>query len=254
MESVKELRQICRRQDVTKPGITVRVIRFFSIYFTWLFLHFKFLTPNFVTVGSTIIFIAGGFCYILGEYWLNIVGLLLIWMGVILDYTDGEMARYCRAPIKDSNPEKYQKLQTIGTALEGLTHDVKYAALFVPLAIGASFSFPYPVFLFFLGFSASMAEVLGRLTKLRYIHNILPIQTEKVYLAMGEKKFYAKQNKWRKMIDKTFNGTTGIATWLIFATLIDKVYLIVIFYGVLYPMIYSVLLYKQYKGYKKLLI
>ncbi|MFH1780855.1 MAG: CDP-alcohol phosphatidyltransferase family protein [Candidatus Nealsonbacteria bacterium] len=252
MESIKELRKICRRSDVTKPGILVRIIRFFSIYFTWFFLHFKKFTANQLTVFSTVIFTAGVFCYIKGDYTWNIVGLLLVWIGIITDYSDGEMARYQRASLEKTNPNQFNKLQVQGTSLEGLTHDIKYAVLFVSLALGNYSSFPYPMLLLCLGFAASMAEVLGRLTKLRYIHSILPIQTEKVYLAMSENKFYAKQNRLRKTIDKTFGGTTGIATWLTLATLLDKVYLIVIFYGVLSSMVYLVLLYKQYKGFQKL--
>lgn len=252
MESVKELRKICRRADVIKPQIIVRIIRFFSIYFTWFFLHFKKFTANQLTVVSTVIFVAGVFCYIKGDYSWNIAGLLLIWLGIITDYSDGEMARYQRASLEKSDPNKFAKLQMKGTALESLTHDIKYGALFASLALGTYASFSYPTLLLFLGFSASMAQVLGRLTKLRYIHSVLPVQTEKVYLQMSENKFYAKRSSLRLLIDKTFGSTLEIVAWLSLATILDKVYLIVLFYGILFPMIYSVLLYKQYKGFQKI--
>lgn len=251
MESIKELRKICQRADVAKSGTVARIARFFSIYFTWFFLHFKRFTANQMTVFGTIIFVTGVFCYLKGDYSWNILGILLVWLGIITDYSDGEMARYQRAFLEKTDPNQFNKLQIKGTTLESLTHDIKYAVLFISLALGNYASFPYPTLLIFLGFAASMSEVLNRLTKLRYIHSILPVQTEKVYLGISENKFYAKQNRLRRIIDKTFSGTTGIVTWLTLATVLDKVYLVVIFYGILSPMIYSVLLYKQYKGFQK---
>lgn len=251
MESIRELRKICRRSDIVKPGILVRIVRFFSIYFTWFFLHFKKFTANQLTVLSTAIFVAGVFCYIRGDYSWNMVGILLIWVGIITDYSDGEMARYQRHSLEKKDPAQFSKLQTKGTALEGLTHDIKYGVLFASLALGTYTSFPYPTLLLILGFAASMTQVLNRLTKLRYIHSILPVQTEKVYVEMSEGKFYAKRNPLRLFIDKVFGSTLEMTAWLTLATILNQVYLIVIFYGLLFPAIYLVLLYKQYKGFQK---
>lgn len=251
MESIKELRKICRRADVVNPGILVRIVRFFSIYFTWFFLHFKKFTANQLTVFSTIIFVAGVFCYIKGDYVWNLVGLLLIWLGIITDYSDGEMARYQRASIEKNNQALFSKLQMKGTALEGLTHDIKYGVLFASLSLGTYTTVPYPTILLILGFGASMTQVLNRLTKLRYIHSVLPVQTEKVYVEMSAGKFYAKRNPLRLFIDKVFGSTLEMTAWLSLATILNQVYLIVIFYGLLFPAIYMVLLYKQYKGFQK---
>ena len=237
MESIKELRKICHRPKKGVP-IVSRICRFFSIYFTWFFLHFKKFTPNQLTIAGTIIFIIGIFCYIKGEYWLNLLGVSFIWLSIILDYSDGEMARY----------RKTSRVK--GVWIESLTHDIKYAILFVPLALGAYSSFSYPALLFFLAFSASMFRVLFRLTMLRYINMILPHQSEESYRKIGEKAFYS--NKKLRRIFSNLGGTTEIIAWLSLATILDKVYLVVIFYGILFPLVYLVLLFKQYKGIKAL--
>lgn len=247
MESIKELRKICQPVVSRPPFFSLfnywvyRFYRFFSIYLTWIFLHFKKITANQITIGGSALFILAPFCYLKGEYWLNLIGIFLVSLANILDYVDGEMARY-----------RGQTTPISGNFLEPLTHDIKYAFLFIPLALGASASFIYPTLLIFLGFAASISKVLTRFAKLRYIHIVLPLQSEVSYRKIGEKAFYS--DKKLKTIIGYFGGTSGILFWLLLATILDKVYLFVIFYGILFSLTYLALLIKQYRGIKSIKI
>lgn len=252
MESIKELKEICRKITEKKSDITSRSVRFFSIYFTWIFLHFKRITPNRLTVFGVFIYIAGALCFIKGDYLLNFLGIFLIWLSIVLDHSDGEMARYFRAFLK-TDADRLSKLQLKGIFLETFTHDIEFAILFIPLALGAYSSFPYPTLLIFLGFAASMSQILMRLAKLRYIHNFFPLKSaEESYHEIGKRAFYSKQGILRKTIDRHLGSPVKIATWLSLAVIFDKVYLIVILYGIFFSMKYLMLLIKQYETFKKL--
>ena len=243
MESIKELRKICQKQgEAGKESFINRFFRNFSIYFTWFFLHFKRLTANQVTIWGTVLFVLGSLCFIKGEYWCSLTGIALLWLAHIIDLSDGEVARY-----------RGSGSGLGGSFMEPMTHDIKCAALFIPLALGAYAAFVYPILLILLGFSASMFKVLLRLAKLRYISAILQSgrQSEGAYRKAGERAFYS--DKRLKRILSSFGGiTTGIIFWIPLAVIIDKVSLIVIFYGILSPLMYFVLLFKQYQGIKNI--
>lgn len=256
MASIKELRAACRKPggyEAVKEKILLRIIRVFSIYLTWFFLCFKKITADHVTIASVAMFVLGAFCYVWGYYWLNLIGLALIWFSIVMDFSDGEVARYKRGSLEKTDPERFKILQLKGSVLEGWTHDIKYGVLFLFLAVGEYSSFPYPSLLILLGFSASMSQVLSRLTKLRYIHNFFPIKSaEEAYQEMSRKSMFAKQGGLRKFLSNTFGATSEIAIWLTLATIIDKVYALVIFYGIFFSAAYFVLALKQYKGFKKI--
>lgn len=256
MESIKNLREACRKpggHETLKEKILLRFLRFFSIYFTWFFLRFRKITADHVTIAGVMIFVMGAACYIWGYYWLNLIGIFLIWLSIIMDFSDGEVARYQRGSSINADPSRLNILQLKGSVLEGWTHDIKYGVLFLFLALGEYGSFPYPSLLILLGFAASMSQVLSRLTKLRYIHNFFPMKSaEDSYQEMSRKSMFAKQGRLRKLLSNTFGATCEIAIWLTLFTIIDKVYCVVIFYGIFFSMAYFVLALKQYKGFKKI--
>jgi phosphatidylglycerophosphate synthase len=239
MESIKELRKIC--QDIEETdyaffALLARMARFFSIYFTWVFLHFKRITANKITIIGTILFVLGTLCYIAGEYWLNFAGIFLILIGFILDFTDGEVARY-------------QGLAegTGAVFFEPFSHDIKYAALFAPLTLGAYQSFPHFSVLV-LGFSALVFKMLFRFNKLRYAKLVSSLSPKNSKVSSFPKKM--------RTINKIYvniAGDTPIIFFLFILTIIDKVYLLLIFYGFLFPAVYFAKLFKQYKQYKKII-
>lgn len=240
MESIKELKKICQGPG-TQKAKWLRIARIFSIYFTWFFLHFK-ITPNQLSILGTGLFISGTLCFLEGLYWLNLVGVSLLFLGIMMDLVDGEVARY-----------RGMAGGLGGNFIEPLTHDIKYAFLFIPLVLGEYRSFIYPSLLIFLGFSATISKILFRLTKLRYIHVILPLRPKGATQPVKENKEKAiYQNNLLKEILGYFGGTTSIVFWLFLAVIFDKVYLIIIFYGILFPIVYLILLLKQYRVIKNI--
>ena len=243
MESIKELRKICQKQgEAGKESFLNRFFRYFSIYFTWFFLHFKKLTANQITVWGTVIFVLGSLCFIKGEFWLNLTGVAFLWLAYIVDLSDGEVARY-----------RGSGSGIGGSFVEPMTHDIKCAALFISLALGEYSSFAYPISLILLGFFASMFKVMLRLAKLRYVNAILQSgrQSEDAYRKTGEKAFYSDK-KLKRIVGYLGGITSGVVFWIPLAVIIDKVYLVVIFYGILSPLMYFVLLFKQYQGIKNI--
>ena len=93
MEILK-LREICqksREQNYGKEPFADQILRFFSIYITAILIKIKWMTPNLVTVISAFIG-AIGCNFIIKDY--VIFGTFLVYIFLILDACDGEVARY----------------------------------------------------------------------------------------------------------------------------------------------------------------
>lgn len=95
--SIRELREIGQH------GKEKEIWRAFSIYFTYLFVKIG-LTANQVTLLGIIPGILGGILLIIGgfKYWL--IGIVCFLLSYILDYSDGEVARFNR---KESTRGKF---------------------------------------------------------------------------------------------------------------------------------------------------
>lgn len=97
---IKEIRELginSRIQQYGKENIADRILRLFSIYFTWVFLRFG-VSANEVTVLSMLIGTLGS------TYFMQIsilYGMILVYLYCILDASDGEIARIT----KTSNPK-----------------------------------------------------------------------------------------------------------------------------------------------------
>jgi phosphatidylglycerophosphate synthase len=96
---VRELEAICGGEG-RDPGAErnfrvayARPIRRLSIRFTWLLLHTR-LSANQVTVLAILIGIAGALLLAWSDFWPLVIGLLLLQLSFVLDYSDGEIARY----------------------------------------------------------------------------------------------------------------------------------------------------------------
>jgi phosphatidylglycerophosphate synthase len=70
-----------------------RLVRRLSIRFTWLLLHTR-LSANQVTVGAIGLGMAGAVLLAWSDFWPLVIGLVLLQLSFVLDYSDGEIARY----------------------------------------------------------------------------------------------------------------------------------------------------------------
>lgn len=93
--TITELRNKCvsgREAFYGKENVADQILRFFSIYLTIIFLKLK-LTANKVTILSIIVGIIGS---VVVNFYL-IAGLLIMYLYLLLDASDGEVARYNNA-------------------------------------------------------------------------------------------------------------------------------------------------------------
>lgn len=91
MESIHELREQLQSEKVNRQAWGYRYLRRgLSIYVTSLLLRTN-IRPNQVTVAMVLVGMAGAVAIFFGYIWL---GFLLIYLNIVLDAVDGELARY----------------------------------------------------------------------------------------------------------------------------------------------------------------
>jgi phosphatidylglycerophosphate synthase len=96
---VRELERICggEGRGIGEPRdfriAYARLVRRLSIRLTWLLLHTR-LSANQVTVGAILVGLAGAVLLAWSDIWPLAIGLLLLQLSFVLDYSDGEIARY----------------------------------------------------------------------------------------------------------------------------------------------------------------
>lgn len=160
MPSIKELRRICQGSDAPSArsqSIMGRFNRVFSIYLTAVFIHLPF-TPNQITVFGTALYLAGAGLFLKHEFAYNLTGVLLIIVSFLVDAVDGELARYRKLTAGGG---------VGGVYVEPVTHDVQYAWVFLPIAVGQYLERALLLPLL-AGFVATSSKLLFRLLEFRY--------------------------------------------------------------------------------------
>ena len=106
--SVRELEAICGGEG-REPGAPrdlriayARVVRKVSIRITWLLLHTR-VSANTVTIGGILLGVAGALLLAWSDFWPLVAGLVLLQLSFVIDYSDGEVARY-RAQVQGRPP------------------------------------------------------------------------------------------------------------------------------------------------------
>jgi phosphatidylglycerophosphate synthase len=145
---VKELRSICQQPlgIARESWLSNHFARAISIHITRILLHTP-VTANQVTVGMILLGVAAGTLFTFGNYWLSIIGIILLLAAYILDRVDGEIARYRKAT----------SIQ--GNFLDDLYHDIVKPYIFIGISFGIYANF-HTITAFILGFSASVSVLL----------------------------------------------------------------------------------------------
>jgi len=151
LPSIKELRKICQPEDIDQTPFG-RIYRRISIYITKLFLYTP-ITPNQITLLGALIYMGGAALFTLGSPLMIIIGGLVVRASILLDYVDGNVARYRGT----SSPE--------GAFLDRLSDCIPQIFLFIFLAFGIYQSFPY-ILVFAIGCVAVMSILLKTLVGL----------------------------------------------------------------------------------------
>lgn len=226
--SPKELRRICQPQP-KGSGIDAAVerivLRGLSIYITWGLLHTP-ITANQVTVLLIVIGLVGSLLLAFGDQWLSILGALMLFLHLVLDYVDGEVAR-CR---EASSP--------VGRYLDLVTHKIVNPMVFAGLSFGVYHNDNTPG-IFAFGFLASAARMWVR--DVRRIALRVLGDGRANYGALEEMAATRRSPLFDRIrslgLHKFVCETFGIQTAILVGAVVNRLDIVVIFYGVVLPVL-----------------
>ncbi|MAF59738.1 MAG: CDP-alcohol phosphatidyltransferase family protein [Candidatus Pacebacteria bacterium] len=221
--SIKKLRKICQSTAPnpareSKVGLFTRI---FSIYFTKLFLYTP-LTPNQITViGMSTYFVGIGFLFF-NEPIYNAIAVFLVFMSIVFDGCDGEVARFRESSSAVGN-----------LYAEPVSHDIQYGVSFFLVGIAVYLGSGDVVHII-LGAVAGISKLLFRLLEIRtwYLTQSVKIKEEEIEKLKQEYEdlpAYKRLVYWTKQNLFTQNG---ILLVLFLVTIVNRVDLLLWFFGV----------------------
>lgn len=171
MESTKELREMLQKEKVAPQGWRrplgyYALQRFPSIYITRLLLPTR-ITPNHITVIGFLVGLAGCFFVLQWAWHFKLIGIGFLYLNVLLDKVDGEIARY----------KKIYSLK--GIYLDYTNHFLIPPLFLLTLTFGLlPFSFIHPTMLLLAGIAAAFTMMFLRIqqnmAEILYIKKYLP--------------------------------------------------------------------------------
>src|SRR3989344_8786189 len=131
MESIGELRTICQQQKSEGKDFPLHfgygIHRFLSIYITrFLLLTVPRVSPNFISLAMIVVSIMGALLLSRQSLGLQAWGILIIYLGFLLDKVDGEIARY------------RQHFTAVGVYLDEIYHLIVPSLVLVAFVYGSS--------------------------------------------------------------------------------------------------------------------
>ena len=241
VESIKELKRICREPGKKETWYVRNVRRRASIYITKLFLKLG-ITANQTTFISIVIGVISVVLFAFGNYWYTLSAVFLLHISSILDCTDGEIARY-----RGASP--------VGAFFDSLFHDIMYGLLFVGISFGVYQNYPNTL-VFALGFSASVFKMLHRLTSVKKSYYVKKLE-DTPYKPKKENKEPARSLLIKflssPLIKKpvfyvySLNAFGQTLPLLLIAAIFDLMPILLLFYGIFMPLVWFVSLYTAYQ-------
>ena len=234
--SIKQLREMCQA-TAPNPARESKVGKFsrvFSIYFTKLFLQLKF-TPTHLNILSVLVFLAGVSLFIFNEFHLNLIASGLIFLSIVFDGCDGEMARLLQC--------------TSGFAArynEPVSHDVEYGLMFIPITIGLYLD-GFSILYVFAGLLASIFKLMERSLRIRFLfakkESGTHEGTEKIKEDYYRKPAHVRLIYW---IEKNFYSSTGVFLILFILSIFDSLEYSVWIFGIGWGLFWLALMLKQF--------
>ncbi|MDQ7815024.1 MAG: CDP-alcohol phosphatidyltransferase family protein [Patescibacteria group bacterium] len=241
--SIKELRARCQ---ATAPAperetFTGKKARFFSIYFTKLFLYTS-ITPNQITALSVLVFFLGVGLFLFQSRELSILGACLVFFATVLDGCDGEVARF-------------RRIRSIvgGTYAEPISHDIQYGLMFLPLGLAASV-FVGELWPMVVAFAASVGKLLTRLAEIRHWQLLHPrgVSDEERVASRQSLTQRSSARRFISWLKRNIFSSNGVILPLLLAAIFDKVHWYVAFYGVGYFVLWVLVFWRQLRQIKKM--
>ena len=221
---IKELRDSCSKGEF--EPLSARFFRFFSIYLTALFAKLG-LSPNFVSLLSLAGTVIGGVLLMLGSYHFMVIGAAVLVFSLILDHSDGELARYTG------------KITAYGAYLEVVGGNILYGLVFLGLSVG-TYRLMGDINMLWFGMSALFFKYLYRFAegaKGALLKN-LNQSPRHAPMAVNEASPFYKRIAWEVFSFVFFAGGIFLLT-LLFA-IINQLSILLMFYGITMPLIFLV--------------
>lgn len=226
--SIKELRQICQATapNPEKETLAGKFCRIFAIYTTKLFLYTK-ITPNQITAFGSVLFFVGSFMYF-GSYKISLLGPLFYFLSIVVDGSDGEVARFRKKPSKFKFGSRYA---------EPVSHDFQYGFFFLILSIALFYQGASPLILIF-GALASITKLLYRMLKdhfwKAYYEQIGQVNKEIQNKVYEERSLVARLFYWTQR--NIFSYPATLAPLLV-ATIFARMDIFILFYFVCHSLL-----------------
>jgi len=234
---IQELRARCQSTapNPMRESILGKFARRFSIYWTWIFLHTR-TSPNQITFLSVVVFFIGIAFFWTNTFIFNLIGCAIIFLSIVLDGSDGEVARFRKTA------------GVTGTLyVEPVSHDIQYGFMFLLLGTFFTmngFSWMYVL----LGGIAGITKLLYRLLEIRYwdLTQAQTITVEKVEQLKQDyyhKPWFERLFYW---LNKNFFSSTGVFVVILACTLLNHINWYLWIYAVCYAGLWVLLFAKQF--------
>lgn len=245
VESIRELRKICQptQKDVYQI-FRDRLYRKMSIYLTKFFLYTP-ITANGVSFIMILSGIFSAILYMKGEYFYSLAAIFMFQLYVLLDFTDGEVARY---------KKQFSKR---GAYLDLMSHIIINPLLIMGMAVGAYFNNPLPIpnFTFLIaGFLGVYSLLMINFMTLKKYEMCIVKKEKKVFEKMGQvmSKRWAGEETGKKSF---FNIKAKISSFvgfrhfnlMFYMTIFNLIPFLVLFNGILFPISGVIKFYHEYK-------
>lgn len=239
--STKELREICQSTapDPAHESYVGIFCRIFSIYATRLFLYTK-ITPNQITILSVLVFFCGISLFFVGNQTYNIFASVLIFLSIIIDGSDGEVARFRKS--RSSVGSSYT---------EPVSHDIQYGFSFALLGLAVYLNTGQVHYLF-LGSIASIFKLEYRLLESRFLNLIKSVNSEQA----GGKEQNEKKNNFSMTVagwvNRNLFSSTGFFLVMLIVSVTNKIGWSLWFYGIGFSIFWLALFFKHILFIKKM--
>lgn len=236
MVKIKELYEICRVHGGNDSWYDRLFVKKIAVLITWVLIHTP-ITANQVTFIHTVLGIFGAGLFFMNNQTYNIIGLIFILSGFLLDRVDGQVARYRKV------------FSHRGYFMDLCGHNVQMTLLFTAITINSYWKFDNVLFIF-LGFSALAFWFSYRsMYTTRYFFLYEELKKERL---SSPKKEIATKGKTSNspffyliqfINNKIFQNIILFGMMLILLTVFsitDRLELFLIIYGVLFPVYYFI--------------
>ncbi|MEK7560780.1 MAG: CDP-alcohol phosphatidyltransferase family protein [Patescibacteria group bacterium] len=233
---IKELRALCQSTAPAPENEAVmgRFCRVFSIYTTAAFLKTR-ITPNQITAISVGFFFLGLVMLFNGSYTVRVIGAITAIFSVILDGSDGEVARFRKS-----------KRVSGGVYAEPVSHDIQYGLGFFLIGIALWSHTGYASYII-LGSYASIIKLLYRFLETRFwygfVHETLSREDiARERYAHKKKPLHIRAAYW---INKNIYTSAALVGPLFVFTAINRLDLFLWIYAVGFTAFFLLLFVKQ---------